>query len=390
MGKSGRFVSEVFLLMNRRPKIIRIDQEPEGRLIVISDIHGSLDTYERLLAKAKYRPGEDTLILLGDLVEKGDQNLALLRKVMKQSSKEKLILLMGNCDFTAKNFLFAYRLDFIQKVLLQRKKSLIHEMISEAGLPALTETTDMDQLAAALRKRYLKELSFLNDLPHVLITPKHIFAHSAINDEISIAQDFREVMAQPFFSMRDVRFSKPVIVGHMPVSEYCRQIASFNPRFDYERNIISIDGGMMVNEAGQLNALILERKSAKTISVDLLPKAEVIRSTNPLNPAPFYISWNESRVQILKEEEVQAKVYNAFLHRTFWMPKSFLHNRHAAGFTNYRLPLSKGSIVSVVRTDGMHTLVKSNGILGWCSNSSLRMIESEQTQKASDFHVRKI
>ena len=42
-----------------------------GRVIVIGDVHGCLDELEALLRKVDYVEGNDTLILAGDLVDKG-------------------------------------------------------------------------------------------------------------------------------------------------------------------------------------------------------------------------------------------------------------------------------------------------------------------------------
>ena len=42
-----------------------------GRLIVIGDVHGCLDELHELLAKVEYSQGNDTLVLAGDLVDKG-------------------------------------------------------------------------------------------------------------------------------------------------------------------------------------------------------------------------------------------------------------------------------------------------------------------------------
>ena len=120
--------------MNRKPVIQKLGRF-QGRTIVISDIHGALRTYQKLLKKIDYKPGKDRLILLGDLVEKGDQSLPTLRFIMKQMEAGSVYPMMGNCDFVAKNVLFSYRLDFLKQVLLNRKNSLIHEMIAEAGLP---------------------------------------------------------------------------------------------------------------------------------------------------------------------------------------------------------------------------------------------------------------
>lgn len=93
--------------MNRKPVIQKIGRF-QGRTIVISDIHGALKTYQKLLKKVDYKPGKDRLILLGDLVEKGDQSLATLHFIMKQMDAGFVYPMMGNCDFVAKKLCFQF------------------------------------------------------------------------------------------------------------------------------------------------------------------------------------------------------------------------------------------------------------------------------------------
>ena len=47
------------------------DQLGTGRILIIGDIHGCRDEFLELLDKADFQQGRDTLILAGDLVDKG-------------------------------------------------------------------------------------------------------------------------------------------------------------------------------------------------------------------------------------------------------------------------------------------------------------------------------
>ena len=58
-------------------------------------------------------------------------------------------------------------------------------------------------------------------------------------------------------------FEKYVIVGHWPVTLYHEHIPSAAPIFDWDRKIISIDGGCVLKIDGQLNALILPSEDAQ-------------------------------------------------------------------------------------------------------------------------------
>lgn len=91
----------------------------------------------------------------------------------------------------------------------------------------------------------------------------------------------------------------------MPVTEYATKIASFDPIYDADQNVYSIDGGNVVKAAGQLNALIFDHGKVSTESVDDLKEAEVIRDVAPSVQIPFFINWNNGEVKILKKEPVR-------------------------------------------------------------------------------------
>ena len=61
--------------------VIRPEFAPGRRIIAISDIHGNLPFLQNLLRKIRFTK-EDILILLGDMLEKGPDNLALASYIM--------------------------------------------------------------------------------------------------------------------------------------------------------------------------------------------------------------------------------------------------------------------------------------------------------------------
>lgn len=360
--------------MNRNVIVKNLDKNRKGRTIVISDIHANLDVYLGLLQKVNYQKNIDRLILLGDMIEKGPKNLETLHYIMHQVKTEDVQCIMGNCDFIAKNVLFSYRLDFLNHVLSFRKESLIHEMAHEIGIQ-FSKHCDMQEFCQQLRKHYLKELCFLNDLPHVLTDEDTIYVHASLVNEQTYGKDFREVMTQPFFLHQDHHFKKKVIVGHLPVTEYYKKIADFNPIYDAKRNIYSIDGGNIVKQGGQLNALIFQENTVTIESYDELPQKKVIRDVKEHVQIPFFITWNHGQVDILKREEKQSYVYSPYLNRKFWVENEFLSISNteikATDYTNYEMPLKKGDIVKVISTYQDKAQIKKNGILGWTYISNL-------------------
>ena len=344
------------------------------RKIVISDIHGNLDVYKGLLQKVKYIPNQDCLILLGDLIEKGEKNLETLHYIMHQVETEDVHCIEGNCDFIAKNVLYSYRLKFLKHVLGFRKESLIHEMARTIHLK-INEDSDMSDVCMQLRKKYLKELSFLNDLPHVLEDENYIFVHAGIMNEYDYGTDFSQVMTASFFLNTTKHFNKKVIVGHLPVTEYDKHIASFDPIYDAKHNIYSIDGGNMVKKGGQLNALILEGANISIERFDLLKEKTVIHDVKYHTQIPLYVPFNHGYVDLLEKEKHQTKVFSRYLNRTFWVENEFLYKDKngykATDFTNYEIPLKKGEKVKVIFTYQDKVQIKKNGILGWTYQSNL-------------------
>ena len=90
---------------SRTATVIRPEIAPGRRVLAISDIHGNLPFLKGVLAKADYVPGEDVLVLVGDLLEKGLESLATLRYIMELSRQGTVYALCGNCDHIDRVFL---------------------------------------------------------------------------------------------------------------------------------------------------------------------------------------------------------------------------------------------------------------------------------------------
>ena len=179
----------------------------------------------------------------------------------------------------------------------------------------------------------------------------------------------RDIMTHNRFLDDAKRFQKYVVVGHLPVSEYCDGICCFNPMIDDFRHIIAIDGGNEVKSAGQLNALLIEHGNFSYAHSDCLKKAKVLDSIQPINSDPFFIKWYDSSVKILKEDDIRYLCRHLSSGKDFWIPKDFIFHKgdeiHVDNFTTYHLPVEKGDYVKIVSTCGEHALVKKNGIMGW-------------------------
>lgn len=361
--------------MDRSVNTRALSLRPGQRLIAVSDIHGNLRLFNKLLDQVRYTPGSDVLVLAGDLIEKGPQSLDTLRFIMKLSKAPGVYALMGNCDFVCKNIWHRYNLRFLHQVLLLRKASILHEM-ADALHVSIDAHTDMERFCDLLHQHYAEELSWVDALPQVVYDDSCIFAHAGIMNETDFGSDFREVMTYPHFMLHAPEFTRWVIVGHMPVSEYCHDIARFHPLIDARRHIISIDGGNAVKHAGQLNALIMRDGSISWESVDELPCVRAARDIAPPNRDPLFITWRESAIRILKHGEDADFCEHLASGRKLWIAHEFIHAGKddqlcADDFTSYQMPLQRGEQISLVRRYERFSIIKKDGILGWCRNADL-------------------
>jgi serine/threonine protein phosphatase 1 len=68
------------------------------RTIVVGDIHGKLTLLNQLLEKAGYQPGLDRLVLIGDLVDRGEDARGVVARAieLREGAPELVTVLKGN------------------------------------------------------------------------------------------------------------------------------------------------------------------------------------------------------------------------------------------------------------------------------------------------------
>ncbi len=124
---------------------------PDGRLIAVSDIHGYGRYLEGLLRKLSFSR-KDTLIVVGDVIEKGPESLKTVRLLQNlQKEGYDVHTSMGNVDYgrirhlmddapgAGQRFLNVTR--WIAKVW---KKGLFLDMLEELGIEGGSPTERLD------------------------------------------------------------------------------------------------------------------------------------------------------------------------------------------------------------------------------------------------------
>ena len=97
-----------------------------GRLIFIGDVHGCARELESLLAQVGPTPGEDRVIFVGDLVDKGPESLKVLRDVPRlMRTRPGSAVIAGNHEEKALRFNKSGKLDKL------KDQSWVHDATAE-------------------------------------------------------------------------------------------------------------------------------------------------------------------------------------------------------------------------------------------------------------------
>lgn len=342
---------------------------PEQRIVVISDIHGNLPLFQGLLEKIHFSQ-EDILILLGDMLEKGKENLNLLRYIMKLEQSHQVYCLCGNCDAYVKRFFETSQYDesFFRNYFAHPKNhnSILLQMGRESGMESFE---DLSLLRETLNRDHLAVKTWLDHLPIIIETEDYFFVHGGVEDmEHCLEKDPWDCMKNDYFYEQDHCFSKYIIVGHCPTTLYRPFLQDASPLIDHRRKIVSIDGGCVLKLDGQLNALLIQGQEFSWDYYDGLPQIRALdpqaASENPLN-----VRWGHAEVELLEEQGEFCLCKHKETNRSISILTSFLKKNGdtilCEDATDYQLPMQSGDIFALSQIVEGGVLGKKDGVTGW-------------------------
>ena len=345
---------------------------PGGRVIVMSDIHGNLDYFEGLLGQLGFSEA-DTLILDGDLLEKGSQSLALLRRVMALSRAGNVCCVRGNCDGWSRVFEPDRDVDDAHLLHYIRWKQcgLLWDMCRERGIDP-TALEDFAPVRRRLRDAFGEEIAFLAALPDAIESEEYIFAHAGMTPGKPLREHRPEELNRiDRFLDREMRFDKWLIVGHYPVVLYGTDTVCANPIIDPQKRVVSIDGGCVLKDDGQLNALILPERPGGDFAFeayDPFPERTVLRD-QAAGARSYYIRWGDSSVRVLERGAEFSRCRHVRTGYEMDILTKYLFTdaeiTDCNDCTDYVLPLRAGDRVRVVEETSRGYLVKHKGTTGW-------------------------
>lgn len=232
-----------------------------GYTYVMSDIHGDFSSFETMLDTISFSQ-EDTLYLLGDIVDRGKENLPMLDFVRNEKN---IILIKGNHEY------------FMQTYLTKDKNfSKIWRLDSFGGGNTLEELKPCDQLQRNQYGEYLESLPLyitldLNDqfylLTHSgwLATKDPYWYHlNGMVDTVKnlsrmIIREREYLVSTDIHSIpKEMVFDRRFVVGHVPTTSHIFP-HKVRGKIFHSSNYYDIDcGNCMGNKGGRLGCLRLD------------------------------------------------------------------------------------------------------------------------------------
>lgn len=186
------------------------------RTFVVGDIHGRCAQLLNLLDMLPRDPETDTLILLGDLIDRGADAPCCVSHAMKlcRENPERVICLRGNHEQMLMDFLEGHSNLWLTPVVGGERT---FEQYTGRSVRVDSEK-DLDEMRELFAQKFpAEQLAFLEDLPFYYEDEFAIYVHAGIDG----SKHPSESSPMALLWMRDMDFyknyrGKPCVFGHTP------------------------------------------------------------------------------------------------------------------------------------------------------------------------------
>ena len=209
-------------------------------IYIVSDLHGCYDLYMKLIERIDLQ-AEDTLYILGDLVDRGDKPMEILLDI---SNRDNVVALCGNHDHEARIFLNKYA---------SGKKSYSVKFVEAFNLwledGGITTFEGFMRLSDMDRKKVLEVLNSQALFEELELNGKHYFLSHTVPekekfDNFDNCQLHDFIMGEPDYELV-YKEGLTIITGHTPTSFIDE---SYRGRFWKHNNHIAIDCGAVFHD----------------------------------------------------------------------------------------------------------------------------------------------
>jgi serine/threonine protein phosphatase 1 len=226
-----------------------------GRTFAIGDIHGEPGHLSKLLARFPSLDAEDTIVFLGDYVDRGPHSRQLVERVMSLSERlpAKIVCLRGNHE---EAWLRVYHEGWDEFVLSPTNGCLATVRSFTGGpVPAAGEEPKHEDMLALTTGTFFPEpvVRWFEALPYWYEDEHAIYVHAGLPtkagrflhpSEVTTPLVLLWVRTEEFF--RNYR-GKRVVFGHTPTEFLPQELSSYTPLDPTDlflgENVIGIDTG---------------------------------------------------------------------------------------------------------------------------------------------------
>lgn len=143
-------------------------------IYAISDIHGQLDLFQRLLAD--YDPSDQQLLLIGDLNDRGPRSKECLLLGKRLVEEQDAIYLRGNHEEYLLQFLNDPE-NWQENYMRNGGEETINSLLHPGAIHEYSPT----EITMMIRSRYGELISFLIERPLYYEWEKYIFVHAGVD-----------------------------------------------------------------------------------------------------------------------------------------------------------------------------------------------------------------
>jgi len=177
-----------------------------GKIFAIGDIHGCAAKLEHLLKRLPFRRDRDTLVFLGDYLDRGPQAKGVLDQLCRLRDKgAHVVPLMGNHEY----LLLEYHKTKDQTLLPYMRRLGLETTLESYGGAGPSQLASLSFLPTEHR-------AFLEALLPFWETPDYIFVHAGLRPGQPLAdQDISDLCeVRESFLTSAIDYGKRVIFGH--------------------------------------------------------------------------------------------------------------------------------------------------------------------------------
>lgn len=219
-----------------------------SRTFAIGDVHGCYDELVRLM-DAIDPTAKDTIIFLGDYVDRGLRSSSVLDYIINLSKLCNVIALKGNHESMMQSAFLERDEDTRAKWVFNWLRNGAHETLQSYGL-GLDCFEDKNLLPIKVKEH----LNFINSMPTYYITDTHIFVHATPRPNIEISEQDEMDLLWRREGRTEQQLGYDHISGKTVISGHTAQ-ANGKPKALSDKNII-IDSGCF--HTGWLTALNID------------------------------------------------------------------------------------------------------------------------------------